>query len=418
MKKAVLLAFVLVLSSMFGTKFVITINGSTTHDVYPGESIQETINLAQSGDTVFVHSGTYYEHVVADKTLLLVGEDRETTIIDGNMSGTVVKVTASSVLITNLTIQNSGNISGGITHFPDGRIIVSPSDSGIIINNVSDCKLMNNVLTKNLVGIYLLYATGNTIVENNIRENNYAGVELGLSYFNIISGNNITTNGMTGIYFWNSSDNYTYGNSITNNSHIGIMLSDYSTNNAISGNNIVTNNDNGIWFNFSSNNSIYHNNFMGNPEQVDTYGSTNVWDDDYPSGGNYWSDYTGVDIYSGLYQNESDHDWIGDSPYFINQVTKDNYPLIEPYDPKIHETQVTVIYQRFLERYYELSPIFNNLTSTYNDLKSKQEATISELNYIRNLMYIFIGATIIFIATTVYLLVRKTKALPSSIFEV
>jgi len=72
----------------------------------------------------------------------------------------------------------------------------------------------------------------------------------------------------------------------------------------------------------SSNNSIYHNNF-NNTQQVSSDGtSTNVWDDGYPSGGNYWSDYNGTD---------ANHDGIGDSAYVIDANNTDNYPLMNLY---------------------------------------------------------------------------------------
>jgi len=59
--------------------------------------------------------------------------------------------------------------------------------------------------------------------------------------------------------------------------------------------------------------------------------SANIWDDGFPSGGNYWSDYIGVDLYGGLSQNETGSDGIGDTPYIIDANNQDNYPLIKPY---------------------------------------------------------------------------------------
>jgi len=58
----------------------------------------------------------------------------------------------------------------------------------------------------------------------------------------------------------------------------------------------------------------------------------NVWDDGYPSGGNYWSDYTGVDYYSGPYRNETGSDGIGDSLYIVDENNIDHYPLMGPFN--------------------------------------------------------------------------------------
>jgi hypothetical protein len=57
-------------------------------------------------------------------------------------------------------------------------------------------------------------------------------------------------------------------------------------------------------------------------------GVPNVWDNGYPSGGNYWSDYNGTDLYSGPYQNVTGSDGIGDKPYVIYANNTDDYPLM------------------------------------------------------------------------------------------
>ena len=68
--------------------------------------IQDAINNATSGDTIFVYSGIYYENVIIDKSINLIGKDRNTTIIDGRNSSDVVYVTADWIKINNFTIQN------------------------------------------------------------------------------------------------------------------------------------------------------------------------------------------------------------------------------------------------------------------------------------------------------------------------
>ena len=92
--------------------------------------------------------------------------------------------------------------------------------------------------------------------------------------------------------------------------------------------NYIVNNSYGIMLVYgSSNNKIFHNNFINNAYQAyDSF--NNTWDDGYPSGGNYWSDYAGTDVKSGFYQNEAGSDGIGDMPYTIDANNTDHYPLM------------------------------------------------------------------------------------------
>jgi len=84
------------------------------------------------------------------------------------------------------------------------------------------------------------------------------------------------------------------------------------------------------------NNRIYHNNFIN---IVASDGGTNYWDNGYPSGGNYWSDYTGADNYRGMNQDIPGSDGIGDTPHNIpfmlnpSGPNRDRYPLMAPWTP-------------------------------------------------------------------------------------
>jgi parallel beta-helix repeat protein len=120
-----------------------------------------------------------------------------------------------------------------------------------------------------------------------------------------------------------SSENSIYGCSIVSNSIFGIFLA-FSTHNSIYDNRIERNQGGGIHMERSSDNYIWHNCFIDNDiSQASGFESTNIWDDGYPSGGNYWSDYAGVD---------DDLDGIGDTPYSIIENTLaysfDHYPLV------------------------------------------------------------------------------------------
>lgn len=150
------------------------------------------------------------------------------------------------------------------------------------------------------------------------------------SYFssNIsISGNNIMNNSQ-GISIFKSLAIHITENNIKNNSN-GIIIIKCS-NTIIRENNIINNSQVGI-ISISSSNIIYHNNFIGNHRQLNSYDSVNVLDDGYPSGGNYWSDYVGLDIKSGPDQNLPGSDGISDTPCVIDENNVDHYPLMYPY---------------------------------------------------------------------------------------
>jgi parallel beta-helix repeat protein len=366
-------------------------------DPYP--TIQEAINAASAGDTINVsrRSGesqsVYYEKLVIDKQLTLLGESRETIIIDGTGTGTVIRIQADSVEIRGFTVRNG-----------------SRKYSGIRANDYSYITLANNTVETNKYGITLLYSHYNTIVQNQILNNTAAGVSISESIGNNISNNtvsesayglklsstnttfvrnNTVADNSYGIYLQSSSNDTIDRNTVIRNAVDGILqhashdvivsnnkvsqcaygiqlynsyaitvLENNATDNsygmylAYSGpsntieNNTFHGNDWGVSLYSSSgntvtgntlssntygvdpvtesnNNLLHHNNFKENIEQaVWNPDCINVWDDGYPSGGNYWSDYTGTD---------SNGDGIGDTAYVIDPMNTDRYPLVTPW---------------------------------------------------------------------------------------
>ena len=221
------------------------------------------------------------------------------------------------------------------------------SQSNVVINSVThpdvgylalvNCYNMtvhHLELSGNGHGILLAYTTDSTLYHNEVTDN-YCGIELFASSNNVVSANNIMDNNR-GIQLSNSSTtNSIYSNIITNNTDGVFFFSSYQ--NTLLLNN-VTNNRVGVGFKESSYNMIRSNHFVDNTMQVydiswENYSiavSQNTWDIGYPSGGNYWSDYTGVDVMSGKGQNETGNDELGDTPYIIDEINQDNYPLM-PY---------------------------------------------------------------------------------------
>ena len=206
------------------------------------------------------------------------------------------------------------------------------------------CDIVSNTVS----GIIGYESNCSSISENNLENNDYGIYFYGRHYYNRIFENNITANGAFGIGLDNgwgadSYNNDVYRNNITANYgnvggfRGGIFLRGKS-NNSIHENNIV---DNwcGIYLNTGSNNTIYNNNFIANTYQVrdahsdysNLYPSINTWDDGYPSGGNYWEEYAGVDLKSGPNQDQPGSDGIIDTPYEIYTNNVDEYPSVLPF---------------------------------------------------------------------------------------
>jgi parallel beta-helix repeat protein len=536
--------FALMLSGVcLGSSWTVT-DASTI--VVPDDysTIQEAIDNAVHGDTIFVKAGTYYEHVVVSKTVSLVGENVSTTIIDGNDTGHVVHIVRNNVNITGFTVRNSGH-----THMPE-------LEAGICLNGTTGCIISENHLVDNgFSGISLLYSQYNKIVGNSVNHTEWGGIHMLGSSHNIVSGNavdnttheygvginghasshyntitdNVISNSKYGTFYHDANYNNICGNNISAIAVAGIWLQDQTSynnvaennlvnntvaiilegpnrNNTVSGNfitgaeygiklintqytgitdntivdnragndawsagirlesardsqirsnvvvgnhygiliysgsprvsvygnnisdnefglrvasggsnnlnmtknlvansigygigltgftsgsnyatisqNTITNNSDGIalgqysnynnifqnnishnkcglFIEFSTENMIYGNNIIDNDQQVNiTSASANVWDNGYPSGGNYWSDCNGTDLLSGAYQNEIGSDGIADEPYIMDADNKDSYPLMTPWAPpalitdinadgKVNIVDITIVAKAF-----------------------------------------------------------------------
>jgi parallel beta-helix repeat protein len=231
--------------------------------------IQDAINDSMNGDTVFVYddSSPYYENIIMDKSIFLIGENRNTTIIDGVTGGDVVSVQTDGVTISEFSIQY--------------HCTYPSSDIAIKANHTSISQTI--MISNNWYGISLLSCCDTNIVDNHI-SNKYAGISLNV----------------------------------------------FSNNNTISGNDL-SNNNYGLEIESSSFNHIFYNNFMNNTINAFDNGS-NTWNSEYPSAGNYWDNYTGIDVLWGQNQDTNGSDGVGDTPVSLpGGGNIDRYPLMEPY---------------------------------------------------------------------------------------
>ena len=287
-------------------------------------TIQSAVDAAQEGDRIYVRNGVYHENLNITKSISLIGENMDSTVIDGNSSQgyrAPIRIASNNVTVTGFKIADSW--------------------TGISIIQVNGCDISGNRLTNNHEGIMLFDASGNNLIANIIDQVKTNGYGIQLSYES--TNNNLERNHINsasvGIAIRDESSYRTLTVSSQNNRVIGNTLEDckeyaimlaFTNDNMLIGNNISSSGT-GVSLFETDNNVIYHNNFIGNlnhvgggPEPILSGGrgvhySTCQWDNG--GEGNYWSNYTGVD---------ANHDGIGDTPHTINEKNTDNYPLMNP----------------------------------------------------------------------------------------
>jgi parallel beta-helix repeat protein len=211
------------------------------------------------------------------------------------------------ILTDNVTSQTDGIVIEKSSIAFDGSgytVQGGAGGNGFYLNGISNVTIRNARTEGFNYGIYLESTSRNVISRNDIRGSTYDGIGLYDATNNTVSSNSIKENDWSGIGLYFSLDNNISANHISNN---------YYGMNCFS----------------SQENWIFHNNFVANTNQTSSDGLPNTWDNGYPSGGNYWNDYIGTDIYSGPNQNQPGSDGIGDTPYNVSENNQDGYPLMQ-----------------------------------------------------------------------------------------
>lgn len=286
-------------------------------------SIQQAINDAANGSTIQVPSGTYYERILINKTISLVGESVSSTIIDGENGGTVVEITSDLVAISSFTIRNSGY--GWTRH-------------GIYVYRAENVTIRGNWIDHACHNIKLNYTVNTSVIENTINGTMTQPTMYGIRVQNSINctiSSNHVSDCVGAVHLENATECTVSKNFLQGNDQ-GIRLYTPCVYNEIRENTVYNNTYDGMVDTMPYNstlfaNSFFHNNFIENEYPFIYRGASSDWDNGYSSGGNYWGRYNGTDSYSGEFQNETGYDGIGDTVYNVSSYEKDRYPLMHPY---------------------------------------------------------------------------------------
>jgi parallel beta-helix repeat protein len=276
-------------------------NSSLTH--------QRSVTLQTNNKTI-----TNNEFNRGSYGIICMKSSTNNTITDNNITfckweGIVLSYSPSNQICDN---NISGNWMGvNLDYSPNIRIenntFLSNEQGGIYSWDSPDLTITNNIISWNKnTGLYLRYSSGSTINKNIIHSNPSIGLLISYPGDNIITHNEISNNGK-GIYLHFTTDNIIRNNNISSNFNYNFYLEN------------------------SRYNLIYHNNILNLSIQAYDNRDDNYWDNGYPLGGNYWSDYNGVDNFKGPNQDQPGSDGIGDTNYSIDGDSVDHYPLMGPY---------------------------------------------------------------------------------------
>ncbi len=392
--KPICLLLVLLISTSLITLQTVPVKAASNTIVVPDDysTIQAAIDHASAGDTVFVRSGSYDQNISIGKSIDLIGENAQTTILTmpqlytnpvfpGAPATYIININANGVNIDNFTINNPNPSGYGIgSNGNENQIIGSEIDSigtGIVVSGSYQYISHNNIANA-LAGLQCS-GSYNQIIDNTFSN---TGVTLSGSY-NSIDGNLISYGEGMPISLENANTNLVYNNTVTkgavylessnsniiyNNSISGggsLLLGDAinrpASNNFVSGNIIEGAVDWGILMGYGSynifygnlvannggyghdgyglaiggidilvsNNLFYYNIFMNNTKNFGTNWQV-IGSDSFDNGtiGNYWDDY------STKYPNatETDNSGVENVPYLVYGNVTDNYPLLAPFE--------------------------------------------------------------------------------------
>jgi parallel beta-helix repeat protein len=287
-------------------------------------TIQQAVSEATNGDTVFVYddSSPYFEHIIIQTSIQLIGENDTTTIIDGENTGDVVVFEADDITMTGFTVQHSGEtakvdagvesrsdrniitgnriihngayaigvfLNGSLNNLVTDNYISENGREGVFLENAVNCMIRNNVFTQNGHCAIIVSASDNNSIIHNTMYDNYATVSLWPGAIdNEIAWNLMRNQEFSGVGIWpGANDNYIHHNYLSNISLYGFIITRAQGN--ILANNTIWGSNEGIHLTMANSTIIKFNSFIENNISAFFENSSfNRWKQ------NYWDDHHGI----------------------------------------------------------------------------------------------------------------------------
>ena len=217
------------------------------------KTIKHAVAAANSGDSILVEKGIYYENIILKKPVSLIGINRP--IIDAQKKGENIVIEADHVTVKGFKIINSGQDE-------------VKSVAAIHIISSSYAKVENNILENNHFGVYTQLGFRCLIQNNKIVTNRGTSQEnIGDGIHNLGCNemwikNNFISGHKDGIYLEKTKKSYVYHNLSRKNLRYGLHF--MFANDCVYAGNVFDNNNAGIAVMYAMNIGMSHNKFLNN----------------------------------------------------------------------------------------------------------------------------------------------------------
>lgn len=212
-------------------------------------TIQNAIDDTDPGDTIQIGNGTYFENLYVNTSLSLIGYSNETCIIDGGGGEFVVKMNAHHVVLSNLTICNTGNYyrgAGVVGNYCDYTVIeqvnfTNNGKLGVDFTKSDHVTIRNSTFHGNDNAGYFEDGRYLVLVNNSIVYNNGYGVRIYRHENTVIQNNDVSFNDWIGLEVAESNDVLVRSNRCEYNVGGGVYLKNIGTNVSIRYNSLSNN---------------------------------------------------------------------------------------------------------------------------------------------------------------------------------
>ncbi|MFX1267401.1 MAG: nitrous oxide reductase family maturation protein NosD [Promethearchaeota archaeon] len=291
-----------------GIKIWDTVNGTLFNNTCSGNSfgitLYNTEDITIEKNIITLNTARGISDLASQNNIIC------NNVIDNNDIGLVLSDVDNHTIINNTIINQ--NMAIGFDAAFDTNSTYNIISDNLILNHAGDAiqcqthsifytEISNNTITIARNGIFLDDSCHhNSILRNKISQTTINGIHINGRTENwaegcdnnIVQSNNISRCASDGIRITRKSDSNTIvNNKVFNNTLVGLEISEFSC----------------------RDNMAYGNYFIINTKHAEDNGNNTVWNS--ISIGNYWDNYTGVDI---------NDDGIGDSPHIISTI-----PLIQ-----------------------------------------------------------------------------------------